>query len=52
LYYRPNSRPEVSAAYWDSESKCKEYHDDDDLPLGERNFMYAIRTDIYAKENK
>lgn len=50
LYYRPNSKPEVSAAYWGSEGACKTYHDDDDLPLGERNFMYAIRTDINAKK--
>lgn len=45
LYWREHGKPEVSAQIWTNKSDCEAYHSTNDTDLGERNFMYAIRTD-------
>ncbi len=46
LFYKENGKPEVSAYYQSTKSSCEAWAKD--MP----GFMYAIRTDVNAKENK
>jgi hypothetical protein len=53
LYWKDNFKPEVSACAWTSKKDCELFHEQyKSTDLKEHNFMYAIRTDINAKENK
>ncbi len=46
LFYQENGKPEISAQFWSTKYDVERCWDSNS------SFMYAIRTDINAKENK